>query len=163
MKYPCREVDLIFLETAPVRFVNVVEVNATPEQIFSSWQEAQSWPQWYDGILDVEWTSEAPFGVGTTRTVKLATATVYEKFILWEQNKRFSFYFTGVNKKLFAALAEDYELEVLANGKTRFTYTVAYEPDGLLRWAGPIGRFVMRSTFAKATQSMAVYMDKTFA
>jgi len=159
MKYTCREVDVSFLQTAPVRIVNVVEIDASAEQIFSLWRDAQAWPKWFKNIIDVEWTSAEPFGVGTTREVTLDTMRIDETFIVWENNKRFCFYLSRTSKHFFHALCEDYQLEKLANNKTRFTYTVAYEPAGLFRLLGPFGTMVMKKMFRRGALGLAAYMS----
>jgi hypothetical protein len=72
------------------------------------------------GIHKVVWTSNKPYGVGTTRTVWLALVTADEYFFRWEQNRRFSFYLTGHSMPFFHAFAEDYLLEEVAPGRTQF-------------------------------------------
>ncbi|EUA32637.1 hypothetical protein I553_10251 [Mycobacterium xenopi 4042] len=41
---PCERVDLGFIETAPYRFRNSVELAITPEQLFEVLADPQSWP-----------------------------------------------------------------------------------------------------------------------
>jgi uncharacterized protein YndB with AHSA1/START domain len=158
MKFPCRRVDLGFLESAPLKFVNEVEINASPEQVFKVFEDGESWPKWFKDIIKVVWTSPEPFGVGTTRTVTLKTMTVYEHFFVWDPGKRFTFYFTATSVPLFHAFCEDYRLEPTDNGKTRFTYIVAYEPRLLLKLAGPIGRWIMGNMVRNGAHSLPVFM-----
>ena len=160
MRYSCREVDVSFLQIAPVRIVNVVDIDATAQQIFSVWQDAQAWPLWFENIIDVEWTSAEPFGVGTTREVTLDTMRIDETFIVWETDKRFCFYLTGTSKPFFHAFCEDYQLEKLANNRTRFTYTVAYEPAGWFRLLGPFGIMAMKKMFRQGASGLAAYMSR---
>lgn len=156
----CRPVEHDFLETAPVVIVNTVAINATPETIFRSFAEADDWPKWFDGMSKVEWTSPKPFGVGTTRTVSLGALKVYEHFTRWEDNKRFTFYFTKTNLPFVNALMEDYLLEPISDQQTRFTYTVAYEPRLPLSILGPVGKFALTKNFEKATKSCAKFMSR---
>lgn len=160
MAIQCREVGLSFLESATEKVINVVEIKATPEAIFKVFEDAQAWTEWFKGITDVEWTSPKPFGVGTTRTVSLGAMKVCEHFFVWEENKRFSFYFTQTNLPFVKALVEDYQLEVINERTTRFTYTVAYDPALPLLLAGPIGKRIMRKTFGRAAKSLVSYMSK---
>ena len=155
----CQSVDMNFLESAPVKIVNSVDISATPEQIFSVFEDENSWPQWFTGIVDVEWTSPKPFGVGTTRTVNLGAMKVYENFIHWEDNQRFAFYFTKTSLPFVKALLEDYRLEALDSTTTRFTHTVAYEPAFLLSLLGPIGKAALNRNFKKATESLVRFME----
>ncbi len=160
-RFPCRPVDLNFLNSAPVRFVNEVTINASPERVFAVLEDPESWPKWFKDIVRVEWTSPRPFGVGTTRTVTLKTMTVYEKFITWETGKRFTFYFTETSMPFAHAFCEDYRLESSGNGRTQFTYIVAYEPRFLIRLAGPVGRLIIGRMFRNGARSLATYMEKT--
>ncbi len=97
MQFSCSTVDLKFLDSAPIKFVNEVEINASPERVFDVFEDGKSWPKWFKEVVKVEWTSPKPFGVGTTRTVTLKTMTVHEKFIAWDTGKRFTFYFTATS------------------------------------------------------------------
>jgi uncharacterized protein YndB with AHSA1/START domain len=160
MKFTCRTVDSNFLESAPLRFVNEVEINASPEQVFKVFEDGESWPKWFKDIIKVEWTSPKPFGVGTTRTVTLKTMTVYEQFIAWDPAKRFTFYFTATSVPLFHAFCEDYRLEPIGKGKTKFTYIVAYEPRLLLKLAGPIGRWILGNSLRNGAHSLAVFIKE---
>jgi hypothetical protein len=158
MAFTCREENIRFLETAPEKVVNVVEVPATPEAIFKVFEDDKAWTEWFEGITHVDWTSPRPFGVGTTRTVSLGAMKVWEHFFIWEENKRFSFYFTQTKLPFVKALVEDYQLEAINESSTRFTYTVAYEPALPLKLAGPIGKSALRKTFGRAAKSLVTYM-----
>lgn len=92
MRFTCRPVDTSFFDTAPMRFKNVVELDAPPATVFAIFDDEQSWPKWFRAIRKVVWTSNRPHGVGSTRTVSLSTATLYEYFFRWEQDRRCSFY-----------------------------------------------------------------------
>jgi len=159
MKFECRKVGEDFINSAPERFVNVVEVNASPEKIFEIFEDENQWPLWFKDIVKVTWTSPKPFGVGTTRTVKLKPLTVYENFIVWETNKRFTFYLTHTSLPLAHALIEDYVLEPIDDGKTKFTYTVVYDPKPILKLAGPLGKMAFGRMFKNAAKGLKKYID----
>ncbi|MBI2567686.1 MAG: SRPBCC family protein [Candidatus Schekmanbacteria bacterium] len=158
MRFVCNAVGPDFLDSAPQRIVNAVEIPASAAAIFAVFEDAGAWPRWFSDIVSVEWTSPRPFGVGTTRTVRLQTMTVDERFIIWEQDRRFAFYLAATSLPLVNALCEDYVLEPLASERTRFVYTVAYDPRLPLLLAGPLGRWFFGRMFSKATQSLAVFM-----
>jgi hypothetical protein len=80
MRFTCRPVDASFFDIAPMRFKNEVELDAPPVMVFAIFDDEQSWPEWFRAIHKVVWTSNKPHGVGSTRTVSLLTATVYEHF-----------------------------------------------------------------------------------
>jgi len=155
----CRPVDINFVNTAPVVIVNTVEINAPAESIFSVFEDEHAWPQWFDDIKSVDWTTPKPYGIGTTRTVNLGALSVDEYFFLWEDNARFAFYFTQCSLPLFKALMEDYRLEEIGNNKTRFTYTVAYEPALPLAIAGPLGKLALKRNFKKAANGLVQFME----
>jgi len=160
MRFSCRPVDASFFDTAPMRFKNVVELNASPANVFAIFEDGASWPQWFRAIRKVAWTSNKPYGVGTTRTVWLAPVTLDEHFFRWEQNRRCSFYVTGQSMPMAHALAEDYLLEELAPGKTRFTYSVALEPRPLVAIGGPVSRMYFGSMFKSACKNLQSYVMK---
>src|SRR5579885_1877669 len=90
----CERVDLDFIETAPYRFRNSVELAITPEQLFEVLADPQSWPHWATVITKVTWTSPEPLGVGATRTVHMRGGIVGdEEFLAWEPFSRMAFRF----------------------------------------------------------------------
>ena len=118
MHFECHPVDDSFFDTAPMRFRHQVDLDATAAKVFAIFDDENSWPKWFKAIHKVEWTSPRPHGVGSTRTVTLAAATVFEHFYCWEPDRRCAFYLTGASMPLAHALAEDYLLEEIAPGKT---------------------------------------------
>jgi len=160
MRFPCHPVDSTFFDTAPMRFKNAVDLAAAPVDVFAIFEDGESWPRWFHAIHKVVWTSSKPYGVGTTRTVWLTPVAIDERFFRWEQGRRFSFYLTGHSMPLVHALAEDYLLEELAPGNTRFTYSVAIEPRLALRMGGPIARSYFDSIFQDACKGLQSYVLK---
>ena len=90
----------------------------------------------------------------------ISTATVYEHFFRWEQDRRCSFYLTGASMPLAHAFAEDYLLEEFAPAKTRFTYRVAIEPRLAVAMGGPISRMYFGSMFKSACKNLQSYVLK---
>ena len=160
MRFPCRPVDTTFFDAAPMRFKHAVEVAARPADVFAILEDGDSWPKWFQAIHKVVWTSNKPYGVGTTRTVWLTLATIDEHFFRWDPGRRFSFYLTGQSMPLVHALAEDYQLEERAPGATRFTYNVAIEPRLALRIGCPIARTRLDSVFKNACKGLQSYIMK---
>jgi hypothetical protein len=158
MRFPGRPVDASFFDTAPMRFKNVVELDASPAEVFSIFEDGESWPHWFRAIRKVKWTSDRPYRVGTTRTAWLWTVTLDEHFFRWEQNRRCSFYASAQSMPLAHALAEDYLLEEVAPGKTRFTYSVALEPRRMVTLGGPLSRMYFESMFKSACKNLQSYV-----
>jgi ribosome-associated toxin RatA of RatAB toxin-antitoxin module len=160
MQFYCDPIELAYLDTAPYRIENQVIVKASPERVFELFEDGNSWVQWVDAIDRVEWTSPQPFGVGTTRTVRLKALTVYEKFIAWDRGKQLSFYFSSTSLPFARAFGEDYQLEPIDNGNTKITHIVGFEPHFLLKVIGPTLKRSMCTTFQTALQSLANILQK---
>jgi hypothetical protein len=158
MRFTCRPVGLDFIEGAPWRFENEAKLDASPEAVFDIFADGESWPRWFEGIKRVVWTSPEPMGVGTTRTVTLTTMTVHEHFLAWERGKRFAFRFVGSSLPLCRAGIEDYRLEAMPDGRTRFFYGVYLEPSLLVRLAGPLARANFSSMFRTAAEGLRDYV-----
>ena len=132
---PCERVDLDFIDNAPFRFRNSVDLAITPEQLFEVLGDAESWPHWASVITKVTWTSPEPRGVGTTRIVEMRGGMVGdEEFLSWEPFTRMAFRFNECSTRAVAAFAEDYRVEVIPGG-CRLTWTMAQKPAGPARLA----------------------------
>jgi hypothetical protein len=161
MRFACHPVDATFFESAPMRFENVVDLDASPTKVFATFEDGESWPNWFKSIHKVTWTSRKPYGVGTTRTVWLPPVSIDEHFFRWEPNRRFSFYASGLSLPMAHALAEDYLLEEVSPGKTRFTYRVAIEPRLMVAIGGPVSRLYFGSMFKRACKNLQAYVRKS--
>jgi hypothetical protein len=146
--FGCEHVDLSFIDTAPFRFRNSVDLAITPEQLFEVFADAESWPRWATVITKVTWTSPEPRGVGTTRTVHMRGGIVgNEEFLAWEPFTHMAFRFNECSTRAVAAFAEDYRVEVIPGG-CRLTWTMAQKPAGPARPAmfvvGPLLDLALR-------------------
>lgn len=148
------------LESARFPIVNQVTVDATPERIFEVFEDAESWPQWVESIVNVKWTSPKPFRAGTTRIVTLKGVAADETFITWDPGKRMTFYFNATSVPFAKCFCEDYWLENAGNGQTVVHHTVVFEPNLLTFFMGPILRSSMRKMFKVALQSLSDYLKK---
>lgn len=156
--FPCRAVDSSFFAAAPRIVRHTVELDASPARVFAILEDESSWPKWFTGLLSVEWLS-AP-GLGAERKVVLPLTTANELFFRWEPSRRMSFRFTRMSAPVFNALAEDYLLELLPNSRTRFVYTVAYEPGPLFRLAEPVTRWAFGAMCKNASENLVGYVRK---
>lgn len=151
--FDTRPVDERFLEEAPVRLVAVL---AIPRPAASVWADLTADDTLaYCRIIDrITWTSERPFGVGTTReVVALRGLNVFqERYFRWEEGRRKSFMVVKASAPLAKAFAEDYLVEPSADGAScTFTWTVAFEPSAVGRPGTPINKRLL-STLFKDTQ-----------
>lgn len=97
--------------------------------MFASFEDGSAWKEWLG--LDVEWTSEKPFGIGTTRTVKSNGQEIDETFLIWNEPYQMTFRFDRASIPL-AAFAEDYKLTPLSDSSCELAWTYAYEWGGFL-------------------------------
>lgn len=144
--HPCRTFEEDFFETAPCRFVNVVELPVSAERLFAVFEDPTSWPRWALGIGEVTWTSEQPYRPGTTRTVRFwGGMSVYEDFFVYDPPREMAFRFYGTSEKVWDAFGEWYQVVDLGDGRCQLTWTVAYEAGS---WMGSRpGRWVMALNF----------------
>lgn len=131
-----------FLETAPFRYVNVVDVPATPERTWAALTADGTLVSWTPLVTGLKWTSPRPFSVGTTRQVTILwLATARERYYRWEEGRRMTFIAVQTSIPALRRLAEDYVVEATPVG-SRLIWTLALEPrpalEPLLRLFGPI-------------------------
>ena len=158
--YACQSVTLDFFEQAPFRFEASVEVPATPDAIFDSFEDAHAWTVWVPPIRHVEWTSPKPFGVGTTRTVTMSGGMIgREEFIAWERGSRMAFRFVESSQKNLRAFAEDYQVVELGPGASQLTWKVAMEVTGINRTLMPLFAPLMRPGLAWMLRRFARHMQ----
>lgn len=162
-RHECDKVDDAWVDTAPVRLVNTVEVDATPEEIWAALEDAAAWPRWASVITNVEWTSPRPFGIGTTRTVTMRGGVVgYEEFISWQPHSRLGFRFNEATTSGVRAFAERYTLEPQGDGRTRVTWVMAMAPRGASKAIVPLTRFAMRLAFGRMLRRFGALVEQDY-
>jgi carbon monoxide dehydrogenase subunit G len=161
--YPCERVDVSFIDTAPYRFTNSVDLAITPEQLFEVLADAESWPRWASVITKVTWTSPEPRGVGTTRIVDMRGGIVGdEEFLIWEPLRRMAFRFNECSTTAVAAFAEDYRVAVIPGG-CRMTWTLAQKPVGPAKVAMLLVAPLLNLALRRFLTNLRHYTDKRFA
>jgi hypothetical protein len=161
--HPCERVDLDFIDSAPSRFRNSVDLAITPEQLFEVLADAESWPRWATVITKVTWTSPEPRGVGTTRTVDMRGGIIgSEEFLSWEPFTRMAFRFNECSTRAVAAFAEDYRVEVIPGG-CRLTWTMAQKPAGPARLAMSLVAPLLSLALRRFLRNLRSYTDTRFA
>src|SRR5690348_14276254 len=99
-RHPTERVGVEFVDTAPHRFTNSVDLTITPEQLFEVLADADAWPRWAKAITKVTWTSPLPPQVGSTRTVDMLGGLVGdEEFLVWKPNTQMAFRFNASSEK----------------------------------------------------------------
>ena len=161
--HPCERVGLDFLERAPQRFSNSVELAVTPDEIWEVLADAQAWPHWASVITNVTWTSPEPHGVGTTRVVDMRGVLIgSEEFLAWEPARHMAFRFNASSTSSLAVFVEDYRIEPTAQG-CRLTWTLANRLTGPARWGAPVSGPLMNLAFRRFLSNLRRYTDKRFA
>lgn len=159
--YPCERVDLEFIDSAPRRFRNSVDLAVTPAQLFEVLADAESWPWWASVITRVTWTSPEPRGVGTTRLVDMRGGIVgNEEFLAWEPDSHMAFRFNECSTRAVAAFAEDYRIEATDTG-CRLTWTPAQRLAGPARLTAPVAGPAMDAMFRRFLSNLRRYTDRS--
>lgn len=149
--------------SAPQLYRFPVRLDATPEQVWTSLASDESisaWPMGPGLGIGLRWTSPRPFGIGTTREVRLPfrAMTVRERFFRWDEGKGYSFYVESANRPGIRRFAENYEIEPDGAG-ARFTWTIAIEPapraDFILGLTRPVNQLAFGRVAAGAKRYFA--------
>ena len=140
-------VDDSYFERAPQRFSRTWSIPQPAETVWGELVGDQPL-RWCRG-LSVRWTSPRPFGVGTTRAIKIAggLSTGEEHFFIWEEGRRYAFYFTHANLPVFTSLAEDYLVVPDGANRCLFTWRIGVTPSPLGKPGTPLNRLLFASFF----------------
>lgn len=153
--HPCTRVDADFVGTARFRFSNSVEIPATPEQLFEIFEDADAWPRWAGVISKVVWTSEPPYGVGTTRRVHMMGGLVgEEEFLAWEPGRHMAFRFNACSLRSIAAFAEAYDVVPTPEG-CHLTWTLAMEGDAVTNASISVARPLINVALRRFLRSLS--------
>lgn len=140
-------VDASFFSSAPKRWSETFAIARPAAEVWDelTGEDALHWCR----AISIRWTSERPFGVGTTRRVKVLGGVLIgqEHFFEWDEGRRYAFHLTSANAPLFRSLAEDYVVEPDGERACRFTWTIAAAPSLLGRPGAPINAALFRSLF----------------
>lgn len=161
--HPCEHVGLDFIDAAPNRFSNSVDLAITPEQLFEVLADAGSWPRWAKVITGVTWTTPEPRGVGTMRTVDMRGGLVgAEEFIAWQEHTLLAFRFNEASEKRIKAFAERYDVVPTPEG-CRLTWTLAMEVTGVARFTLAPSKPLLNLGFRRFLKNLRRYTDERFA
>lgn len=155
-------VDDGFVETAPHRYANSVDLRITPEQLFEVFADADAWPRWVSSLTKVTWTSPQPFGAGTTRTVGIRGGVVGdEEFFTWDAPTRIAFRFNAASTRLVTAFSERYDVVPTADG-CRLTWSLGIDVPGPLRRPVALARPVVDMVFRGDLARLRRYTDARY-
>ena len=148
MRFALQPCDEQFLDTARARYVDTMEIPVPADQVWADLVSDETLG-WCRVVSRVKWTSPRPFGVGTTRTLRLrgGLLSVDERYFRWEEGRRKSFCVVGASLPLFRRFAEDYLVEEVSPTSSRLTWTIAAEPSMAGRPGAPVNALLTRSLF----------------
>ena len=147
-RYGLHAVDETFFETAPMRWRVGLELAASPDEVWAGLTSPRPL-SWCRALPEVSYTSEAPYGVGTTREANLlGTYRMHEKFFRWDEaERRKSFHADAANLPVFSSFAEDYHV-VPFDGGSKLVWSFAFAPWKGLDSAMQLGRPLAESLLA---------------
>jgi uncharacterized protein YndB with AHSA1/START domain len=138
-----RSEDLSFVERAPVVVRAEATVPASPAAVWPAFADARAWVDWFAGMSEAHYTSPAPHGVGSTRSVRVMGLAADETILAFEPGRCFAFRVDSANVPVLNALVEVVTFEPAGAG-TRVVYRQALEPKPWLRWLMPLLRRQMQ-------------------
>jgi hypothetical protein len=110
---------------------------------------------------NITWTSPDPKQRGTTRTATVGGTVFGEYFLIYDkENKRFAFRFDSISRPLLSAGVEDYIVESLPGGRSKFTYSVYIAPSCLSSLLCCCIKSNLENSFRGATVGFGEYIVK---
>lgn len=157
-RHPCTPMTIDDYDRMPERFVFTQALACSPTRLFEIFDDAHAWTVWAPGLAHVEWTSPAPYGVGTTRTVTLRGGpNVYEEFIAWTPGSLMAFTFVAASEPIWKRFGERYRVRETPEG-CELEWTVAYEPASYFAAFHPWCRPMMRLTLGWFMKRLARFV-----
>jgi len=157
MRFPLRSEDLSFVERAPVVVRAEVSVPASPAAVWPAFADAPAWVDWFTGMKDAHYTSPAPYGVGSTRSVRVMGLEADETILAFDPAERFAFRVDSANAPMLRALVEVVTLEPVG-ASTRVVYRQALEPKPWLRPLLPLLRRQMERGLRRGLDGLAPWL-----
>lgn len=154
-------VDLSFLESAPLHIRCERVVNAPPEAVWKVLVDAEGMPKWFPDAVKCEWTSPAPYGVGSTRTFTQTNNQTQERYLAWEENRRQVYATEAIKLPVVSQLLEEMKLTPVEGAKTRVEFTCAFRPT-LFAWLlVPVLKVIFGGMFRKSLEGLARVAEET--
>ena len=157
MPFRLRNEDLSFVDRAPVVVRAEVSVPASPAAVWPAFADASAWPAWFAGMKDAHYTSPAPYGVGSTRSVLVMSLRADETILAFDVGKLFAFRVDSANLPVLRALVEVVTLEPVSSG-TRVVYRQALEPKPWFRPLLPLLRSQMERGLRRGLEGLAPWV-----
>jgi carbon monoxide dehydrogenase subunit G len=132
-----------------MKFESTIDINASPEKVWTLIDKLEEWPQWMPSIKKIERHSKEPLAVGSqlSVTAKVSGLTVTLLMTITEFVPERNVVMQG--KALGTNLTRFYNLEPL-DGATKAT--VGGEVSGVLAWLARRGGQVVSDEIARAVK-----------
>ena len=153
LKFSLDPVDASFFETATFRWTYQIDVAASPDEVWAGLVAYR--PLAWCKMLNGHYTSPAPYGLGSTRSVTAAgIIQLDEVFFRWsDADRHHSFHVLKTNLPILKSFAEDYHVTPIAGG-ARLTWRFAIEPKRgfhrLMKLSQAVNEYLF-STFVRDT------------
>lgn len=154
-----RSEDLGFVDRAPVVVRAEVTLPASPAAVWPAFADARAWMDWFTGMRDAHYTSPAPYGVGSTRSVRVMGLAADETILAFDPGQCFAFRVDSANAPGLNALVEVVTFEPVGAG-TRVLYRQALEPRGWLRPLVPLLRGQMKRGLQRGLAGLGPWLAK---
>jgi hypothetical protein len=161
MPWDLRPVEAGFFEDAPQRFVCTEVVRHPPERVFTAIAtDPAGWGDWYSGFdHSGRWTTPAPHGPGSHRTVRMARVTYEETILEWEPGRRFGFRVDRASVPLARAFAESYRTSPHDAGSI-VQWVIAVDPGPALKPFMRLAPRVFTGLFARAMTGLEATLSR---
>jgi hypothetical protein len=139
--------DESIFDTASRRVVVDVTVARSADDVWSELTADGPMSEYCRAISSIQWTSERPFGVGTTRTTRVLGGLILldERYPVWDEGRRKVFVGVRARPPVLRRVSEEYLVEPIDADHCRFRWTAVWEPTALGRLIDPVGRAVFES------------------
>lgn len=149
-----RPADRAFLDEAPLRLVESVDIRADRSTTWTALCDQQGWVDWFPGLRLVVADPDVWTAPGDTRTVRIGRLVVSEEAIAVESETEWGFTILSWPLPGFRRGAESVRLADGPDGGTTVTYVGAFEVDLLGRLLWPLLRGRIASSWTTAFASL---------
>lgn len=138
-----------FIDSASTRVTTIVELAATPDEVWAVLADNERWPEWFPAAKACSTTSDEAKGVGATRWIHFDLFKVNERFIVWDPPRRWAFTILDANLPGIVSVVEQALIERVDDDKTVVTYVLAADMAPYMRPIVPILRWRLGGLFKK--------------
>jgi hypothetical protein len=148
-------VTLEFLTSAPIRHTSTETIPHLPDAVFAAVAEDPAgWGGWFPGFTrSGRYVTAAPHGIGAVREVTMLGNRYRERIVAWEAPTRWAFVMESMSIPLARRFAEEYRITPVDSG-SQVAWTLAMDPRGPLRAAGPLTAPLLSQLFRRAMRNL---------